>query len=120
MVVKGRWMTGFEEGDLPGVAVAGREAHEAVCEFVVVDEGAELAAEVGRIAHCSVPVSDDGLRDESGEVVVVLPAYAFDGNGNMSGGVGVVSNSYFGADEVGSRFLGGGTFERGVRRRLCW
>ncbi len=28
-------MVGVKRRDLPGVAVAGREAHEAVCEFVV-------------------------------------------------------------------------------------
>ena len=33
-------------GMLPCVAVAGGKAHEAVCELVLVNEGAELAAEI--------------------------------------------------------------------------
>lgn len=91
--------------DLPGVAVAGGEAHEAVSEVVVADVGAELAAEEGRLAHGTVPVTDDGLGDQSGEVVIILPADTLDGESNVSGGDGVVAETDLGTDELGSALL---------------
>ena len=38
-----------------------------------MDKGAESAAEVGSVTHGAVPVSNNGLGNESGEVVWVLP-----------------------------------------------
>jgi hypothetical protein len=73
-----------------------------------VDEGAELAAEVGRVAHGAVPVADNGLGDQSGEVVVVLPADTLDGNGDVGGGDGVVTDTDLGTDKVGLLLLGVG------------
>lgn len=86
---------------LPSVAVARREAHEAVRDVVVVDERGELAAGVGRVAHGLVVVADDGLGDESGEVVGVAPADTLNGEGDVDGGHGVVTDTDIGADEVG-------------------
>lgn len=63
----------YQSSNIPSVRVRGGEAHEAVGELVLVDEGAELAAEVRSVAHGAVPVSDNGLGDKSSEVVVVLP-----------------------------------------------
>ena len=59
-----------ESGCLPSIAIASRKAHEAVGEFVFADKGAQLAAEVGRIAHGPIPISHNSLRDEGGEIVV--------------------------------------------------
>lgn len=93
---------------LPGVAVAGGEAHEAVGELVLVDEGAELAAEVGRVAHGAVPVTDNGLSDQGGEVVVVLPANTLNGDGDVGGGDGVVTDTDLRTNKVGLLLLGVG------------
>lgn len=71
-------------------------------------KGAELAAEVRRVAHGAVPVADNGLGDQGGEVVVVVPAHALDGNGNVRRWHGVVTDADLGADEVGSLLLGRG------------
>jgi hypothetical protein len=66
-----------------------------------VDESAELAAEVGRVAHSAVPVSDDGLGDKGGEVVVVLPADTLNSNGDVGSGHGVVTDPDLRSNEVG-------------------
>lgn len=89
----------------PSVAVAGREAHVAVGKALVVDHRAELAAEVRRVAHGTVPVADDGLGDEGGEVVIILPADTLNGESNVGGGDGVVAESDLGANELGGALL---------------
>lgn len=94
--------------NLPGVAVAGGEAHEAVGKVVVVHESAKLAAEVGRAAHSAVPVANDGLSDERSEVVIVLPADTLDSNGDIGGGHGVVTDPDLGANEIGLGLLSSG------------
>lgn len=71
----------------------------------MADVGAELAAEEGRLAHGTVPVTDDGLGDQSGEVVIVLPADTLDGESDVSGGDGVVAETDLGTDELGSALL---------------
>ena len=63
-------------------------------------ETAQLASLVRSIAEGLVIVSDDGLSDQGGEVVVVVPADTFHGNGNVCGRDGVVTNSHVGADEL--------------------
>lgn len=92
-----------DEVDTPktGVAVAGGEAHEAVGQVVAVDETAELAALVGSVAHGLVVVADDGLSDESGVVVVVVPADTLNSNGDVGSGDLVVTDADIRADEVG-------------------
>jgi hypothetical protein len=77
--------------DVPSVRVASGKAHEAVGQVVLRDEVAELAAEVGRLAHGAVPVANDGLCDECGEVVWIAPADTLYGNGDVGGSHGVVS-----------------------------
>lgn len=72
-----------------------------------MDEGAELAAKVWRATHGAVPVTDDGLCDKCGEVVGVLPADTLNCDGDVSGRQGVVSDTDFRANEVGSSLLGG-------------
>lgn len=73
-----------------------------------MDEGAELAAKVGRVAHGTVPVTDNGLSNQGGEVVVILPANALDGDGNVGGGDGVVTDTDLRTDKVGLLLLGVG------------
>jgi hypothetical protein len=85
---------------IPGVRVASGEAHEAVCEAILRDEVAELAAEVRRLAHRAVPVADNGLCDEGSEVIGVAPADTLDGDGDVGGGHGVVAQPDLGADEI--------------------
>lgn len=72
---------------------------------MVLNERAELAAKVGGVTHGTVPVTDDGLGDESGEVVIVLPADTLDGKGNVSSGESVVTDSDLGTDELGGTLL---------------
>jgi hypothetical protein len=86
--------------NLPSVAIASGEAHEAVGQMVLVDEGAEFAAHVWRAAHRAIPVADNSLRDKRSKVVGVLPAHTFDSNGDIGGRQSVVSNSNFRANEV--------------------
>lgn len=83
-----------------GVAVAGGEAHEAVGEVVLVDEAAELAALVRSVAHGLVVVADDGLRDESGEVVIRVPADTLNGERDVGSTQGVITDTDVGTDEV--------------------
>lgn len=71
----------------------------------MADVGAELAAEEGRLAHGTVPVTDDGLGDQSGEVVIILPADTLDGESDVSGGDGVVAETDLGTDKLGSALL---------------
>lgn len=71
----------------------------------MADVGAELAAEEGRLAHGTVPVTDNGLSDQSGEVIIILPANTLDGEGDVSGGDGVVAETDLGADELGGALL---------------
>jgi hypothetical protein len=85
---------------------------------VVADVGAELAAEEGRLAHSAVPVTDDGLGNEGGEVVIVLPADTLNGESDVSGGDGVVTETDLGANELGGALLlgseGKGSGSRGL------
>lgn len=75
---------------------------------MVLNERAELAAKVGGVTHGTVPVTDDGLGDESGEVVIVLPADTLDSKGNVGSGESVVTDSDLGTDELGDTLLLGG------------
>ena len=90
---------------LPSVRVRCGEGHEAVGEVVLRDESAELAAEVCRVAHGAVPVTDDSLGNEGSEVVGVAPADTLDGNGNVGATHGVVTEPDLGADELGLQLL---------------
>lgn len=81
-----------------------------------MNEGAELAAKVGGAAHGAVPVANNGLSDERGEVVVVLPANTLDGDGDVGSGHGIVTDPDFGADEVGLGLLSGGDRGKTSRR----
>lgn len=81
----------------------------------MVDSRAELTAKVGRVAHSTVPVADNGLGDEGSEVVVVIPADALDRESNVGSRDGVVTESDFGSDELRSTLLlsGNGDSSRG-------
>lgn len=85
---------------LPSVAVACGEAHEAVGQVVLVDVAAQLAALVGSIAHGLVVVADDGLGNQSSEVVVRVPADTLNGEGNVGSAESVVTDTDVRADEV--------------------
>ena len=108
---------------LPSVTVAGGEAHEAVGKVVLADVGAELASKEGRLAHSTIPVTDDGLGDKSSEVIIVLPADTLDGKGNVGRGDGVITKADFRADELrGTLLLGGqglGSGGRGLAREAA-
>lgn len=69
------------------------------------DKVAELATKVVGGAHGAVPVSNNGLGDQCGEVVGVTPANTLHGNGDVGSSHGVVTESDLGADEVGLRLL---------------
>lgn len=66
-----------------------------------MNEAAELAALVRSIAHGLVVVANDGLGDQSGEVVRVVPADTLDSDGDVGSRDGVVADSDIGTDEVG-------------------
>jgi hypothetical protein len=101
--------------DVPSVGVAGGEAHEAVGEGVLRDKVAELAAKVVGGTHGTVPVTDNGLCNERGEVVGVAPANTLNSNGNVGGAHGVVTEADLGTDEVGlCLLLGSGRLSRVV------
>lgn len=91
------------EVDTPetGVAVARREAHEAVGELVLVDETAKLAALMRSVAHSLVVVADNSLGNKSSEVVVVVPADTLNGEGNVGSAEGVIADTDVRANEVG-------------------
>ena len=74
----------------------------------MVDVGAELAAKVRRVTHGTVPVANNGLGDQASEVVVVLPAHTLNGEGNVGRGESVITESNFGANELGGALLLGG------------
>lgn len=86
-----------------GVRVRRREGHEAVREVVGRDNVGELRGHQRRGAERAVPVAHDGLHDEHGEVVRRAPADTLDGDGNVRGGHGVVTDTDFRADELGLR-----------------
>jgi hypothetical protein len=90
---------------LPSVAVACGEAHEAVGKVVALNEGAELAAKVGGVAHGTVPVADDGLGNKGSEVVVVLPADTLDGKSDVSSGKSIITDTDLGSNELGLALL---------------
>lgn len=104
--------------DSPSVAVAGGETHKAVGKVVVANECTELTAEVRRVAHGTVPVANNGLRDESGEVVLILPANTLDSKSNVRRRNRVVTESDIGTDELRSLLLlsgnGHGSRARGL------
>jgi hypothetical protein len=105
--------------NLPSVAVAGGEAHEAVGEVVVANVGAELAAKERRLAHGAVPVTDNSLGDQSGEVVIVLPADTLNGESDVSGGDGVITETDLGTNELGDALLLSSESEGGGSRGLA-
>ena len=74
-----------------------------------MDEGTKLAAKVGGVAHRSVPITDDCLRDQGGKIIVVFPAHTFNCDGNVCCWASVVSHSDLGTDEVRCLLLSGST-----------
>jgi hypothetical protein len=86
--------------DLPSVAVAGAEGHEAVGKLVLVDERGESASEVWSITHSTVPVANDGLGNKGSEVVWVLPGDTLDGDGNVGSADAIVTHADLGSNKV--------------------
>lgn len=68
---------------------------------MLVNIAAQLAALVRGVAHGLVVVADDGLSDESSEVVLGVPANTLDGNGDVGGGHGVIANTDIRTNKVG-------------------
>lgn len=66
-----------------------------------MDIAAELATLMGSITHGLIIVSDDGLGNESSEVVIRVPANTFDSKSNVGSAQGVVTNANIGSDKVG-------------------
>lgn len=67
---------------------------------MLVDESGETAALVRSVAHGLVVVANDGLGDESSEVVIRVPADTLNSKGNVGSSHGVVTDTDIGADEV--------------------
>jgi hypothetical protein len=66
-----------------------------------MDEVAELAALVRCAAHGLVIVANNSLSDESGEVVVITPANALHGEGDMGRRNGIVAYAQIRSNETG-------------------
>jgi hypothetical protein len=60
---------------------------------MLVDDAAELAALVRRISHGLVVIANNSLSDESGEVIIGIPAHAFNSQGNIGDTHGVIANT---------------------------
>lgn len=67
---------------------------------MLVDIAAQLAALVRSVAHGLVIVADNGLGDESSEVILRVPANTLNSNGDVGSGHGVIANTDVGANEV--------------------
>lgn len=72
---------------------------------MVADRCAQLAAEVRRVAHSAIPVTDDSLCDESSEVILIVPANTLNSQSNVGSGDGVVANTDIRTNEVGNLLL---------------
>ena len=70
---------------------------------MLVNKGRELAAQVWGVTHGSVPVTNDSLGNQRGEVLRILPTNSLNGNGNVGGGDSIISQADFGPDEFGLR-----------------
>lgn len=84
---------------------------------MVVDERAQLASEVRRVAHRTIPVANNGLGDKSSEVVIVLPADTLNCESNVSSWDSVITNSDIRPNEVWLTLLFGGN---GGGSRAWW
>jgi len=69
------------------------------------DKVAELAAKVVGVTHSTVPVADDCLCDQCGEVVWVAPADTLYGNGDVGGSQRVVADTDLRTNKVGRLLL---------------
>jgi hypothetical protein len=72
---------------------------------VLGDEVAELATKVVGGTHGAVPVADDSLCYQRGEVVGVAPAHTLNSNGNVGGAHGIVTKTDLGSNKVGLLLL---------------
>lgn len=73
---------------------------------MLMHKGAQLATLVRRVAHGPIVVTNDGLRDEGGEVVVILPANTFNSNSNVGRRDCIIAHTDFGTDKIRLGFLG--------------
>lgn len=105
-----------DEVDAPqaSVGVGSGEGEVAVREVVARDEVAEPAGKEGRGTEGAVPVPEDALEDEHGEVVGRAPADTLDGDGDVRGAHRVVPHAHFGADKGGFGGVGGPPERDGV------
>lgn len=87
---------------------------------MVADLGAELASQEGGLAHSTVPVANNGLGNQGSEVVVILPADTLNGEGNVSGGNGVVTETDLRANELGGALHLSSESGGGGGRGLAW
>lgn len=95
----------YKNRNSPSVAVACREAHEAVGKVVVADKAAELASEVGGVTHGTIPVADNGLRNQGSEVVIILPADTLNSKSNVGRRNRIITKSDFGSNKFRSLLL---------------
>lgn len=102
---------------LPSVRITRRKAHEAVRQLVLVHKRAEFATEIRRATHCPVPIANDSLSDQRGEVVRILPANTLNRNGNICSWHGVVPNADFTTNKVGLDLRGSRNCLRGRQLR---
>lgn len=69
------------------------------------DKVAELATKVVRGTHGAVPVANNSLCDERSEVVGVAPAHTLNGDGNVGGTHGIITETNLGSNKVGLLLL---------------
>jgi hypothetical protein len=69
------------------------------------DDGGEAGGEEGLGAEGSVPVTHNGGGDEEGVVVGRVPSTSLNGDSDVAGGAGVVTNANLSTDKVGSLLL---------------
>lgn len=82
------------------VRVRSGEGHITVGEVVLGDDVAQRGGKERAGSQRAIPVAEDGLQDEHGEVVGRAPPDAFDGNSKVGGGHSIVTNADLGTDEV--------------------
>lgn len=63
--------------------------------MVLGNNARKLRALVGSSSEGAVPVANDGLRDKGGIVVGRVPRDTFGGNGDVSSGDGIVTETDF-------------------------
>lgn len=84
---------------------------------MLVHEARQSRSQVRCVPHRAVPVPDNGLRNQGGEVLGVLPGDALDRNRNVRGRDCVVAHPHLATDKIGLGAARGADRDR-IRARL--